>query len=108
MIELNEYPESDPAEFGYIYIASNAAMPGLLKIGFTLDDPVRRVRQLGSHAGVPVRFRLQAAFFSVCAAYHEKLIHRLLREYRLPNREFFEVSVQKAIETCNYITGVDE
>lgn len=38
---------------GYVYILSNAAMPGLLKIGKTTRTPDERARELARGTGVP-------------------------------------------------------
>ena len=40
---------------GYVYILSNPAMPGLLKIGYTERDVQERVKEL-SNTGIPSPF----------------------------------------------------
>ena len=46
---------------GYIYFASNPAMPGFLKIGRTDGAPTKRLGELRS-TGVPTPFVLDACF----------------------------------------------
>lgn len=39
---------------GYVYVFSNRAMPGLVKIGYTTDTPEQRAKQLdGTHSPHP-------------------------------------------------------
>jgi hypothetical protein len=42
---------------GWIYVMRNKAMPGLFKIGFTMDDPCERANQLSCPTGVPMPAR---------------------------------------------------
>jgi hypothetical protein len=44
---------------GYIYILSNPAMQGLLKIGVTSRDVRERVTQLSAATGVPKPFEIE-------------------------------------------------
>lgn len=82
----------------YIYILSNLSMPGLVKVGKTTTHPSQRMSELHS-TGVPTPFELEfSAVVSNCD-YSEKAAHRALASYRVAgNREFFRVSVKKAIE----------
>ncbi|MEZ5660578.1 MAG: GIY-YIG nuclease family protein [Burkholderiaceae bacterium] len=36
---------------GWVYILNNAAMPGLVKIGFTVGDPLVRAKELSRGTG---------------------------------------------------------
>ena len=45
---------------GYVYIMTNPAMPGLVKIGSTTLLPDERARQLSSSTGVPRPFQVVA------------------------------------------------
>ena len=82
---------------GIVYVVSNAAMPGLLKIGITTqDDFENRMKNLfGSGVPFPFRLKLLARFKDKNAAkmFEEKLL-RKFKEHR-PNRdrEFLEESV---------------
>lgn len=86
------------SERGYIYIASNPSMPGLIKVGKTTTSPNQRMSELHS-TGVPTPFSLEfAARVADCHA-SEKRVHRALETYRVTtNREFFKIEVKAAIE----------
>ena len=85
---------------GYVYVLSNASMPGLVKIGFTeRDDIDQRVKELSSGSGVPKPFILEASFASTSPRDDEQRIHKEMVEYRLSSqREFFQVSLQESVQ----------
>ena len=43
----------------YVYILSNPAMPGLIKIGYTKNHPGERVKQLSRSSSIPVPFDVE-------------------------------------------------
>jgi predicted Zn-ribbon and HTH transcriptional regulator len=82
---------------GYIYVLTNPAMPGLVKIGHTTDVE-RRVKELSLATGVPRTFVVELFQLTADAAETEGLIHASLDSHRYSeNREFFEVSLSVAI-----------
>lgn len=82
----------------WVYIMSNASMPGLIKIGMTTTSPLQRSGELGSATGVPTPFTLEYALEVRNAREVEQLIHKELSEYRVnKRREFFELDVNTAI-----------
>lgn len=83
---------------GYIYILTNPAMPGLIKIGCTGRLPDERMKELSSHTGVPAPFKLEYWAEAEKFKYAEKLIHTRLRSKRF-NKEFFQCSVATAVAT---------
>jgi len=89
---------------GWIYVLSNETYGDLVKIGRS-NDVARRVKELNSPTGVPTPFvvEYQALVYDDIA--EENTIHELFSDERLPNREFFRVSVARAIrairENCN-------
>ena len=90
---------------GFIYIMSNPAHPGLLKIGQTSKDPDIRRNDLNS-TGVPEDFILE--YRALTSDYHrlEKEIHQKLNNYRYrQDREFFKIEVQDAITTIKAVAG---
>jgi hypothetical protein len=94
---------------GYIYILSNAAMPGLVKIGFTGRTVAERVAELGAHTGVAIPYVVEAAFPVVEPAVCERLIHSSLSSCRLrEGREFFRISPAEAIIVIRRILGIPE
>lgn len=85
---------------GHVYILSNPAMPGLLKIGFTKGDVDARARQLRT-TGVPRPFRVEAKIRAKYAHGTESKIHKALARYRdSHDREFFRMDVPEAIRVC--------
>ena len=90
---------------GYIYLLSNPAMPRLVKIGYCRKSVEERVKELNSATGVPKPFLIEAYFISESPEEDEKKVHREISKYRLENREFFDLSVAKAVETVGRILG---
>ena len=90
---------------GFIYIMSNPAYPGDLKIGQTGKDPEERRKDLGS-TGVLQDFVLEYRALSEDYESLEREIHRSLAEQRVRNdREFFTISVPEAINKIREIAG---
>ena len=79
------------SDIGSIYVLSNSAMPGLLKIGFTQNpDTKSRVYELSKSTAVPLPFVLEFEQLVENPAQYERLIHARLAQYRIsPDREFF-------------------
>lgn len=90
---------------GVVYILSNPAMGGMVKIGHTKRDVPRRVRELSSHSGVPEPFVIEAEFKSPCPADHERAVHHRLKDRRVPGREFFRLSAVEAIKVVRDVVG---
>jgi hypothetical protein len=83
---------------GFVYIMTNAAMPGVVKIGLTRKDDVsERLRQLYT-TGVALPFEcIYSARVPDCAKL-ERVLHRVFDEKRLnPAREFFRADPNLAI-----------
>lgn len=86
---------------GYVYILSNPAMPGILKIGRSIKGGHSRAKEIYRQGGtgVPVPFNLVFEVYSDFCALDEKKIHGNLSSYRInKNREFFKINSFKAIE----------
>lgn len=86
----------------WIYVLSNASMPGAVKIGYTKSTPDERAKQLSSSTGVASPFVVEHAFQCFNAEALESELHSFFQEYRVSNnREFFRLSlneVKKAVE----------
>ena len=78
---------------GIVYVLSNPAMPGLVKIGMTNRDQLAdRVREL-SDTSVPTPFSVEVWARVEDARSCENLLHHWLSAARPnPQREFFAVS----------------
>jgi hypothetical protein len=81
----------------YVYVLTNPAMPGLVKIGRTEDCATTRIAQLYT-TGLPFPFNLE---FACRVADHnevENALHIAFAPYRVnPRREFFKIEPVQAI-----------
>ena len=81
-----------------VYILTNEAMPGLVKIGLTNDSVESRVGQLSSHSGIPLPFECYFAAEVKDCDRLEKTLHQLFSENRInPKREFFKIDPEKVV-----------
>ena len=81
---------------GIVYILSNQAMPGLIKIGSTTENELKnRLSNLYS-TGVPFPFECLWAGIVANHIEIEKLAHDIFADYRVnPKREFFNVKPER-------------
>lgn len=84
---------------GIVYVLTNSAMPGLVKIGMTTRESIdTRMKELYS-TGVPVPFDCEYACevkASDCAKI-EKALHTAFKPNRInDNREFFQIKPEQA------------
>ncbi|MFL6615970.1 MAG: GIY-YIG nuclease family protein [Pantoea agglomerans] len=90
-----------PADFrmaGWVYVLSNEFMPGIYKIGMTTTSPTTRAKELSSATGVPVPFKIEAAFHCEDPAGSESSIHEALAGFRVnESREFFKEELEEII-----------
>jgi len=86
------------SDIGFIYVLSNPAMPGLLKIGFTQhSDTQKRVLELSKNTAVPLHFVLEFEQVIENPMQYERLIHARLSQYRLSlDKEFFRIDPDTA------------
>jgi hypothetical protein len=90
---------------GFVYVLTNRAMPGLIKIGFSTRHPNERATEL-STTGVPFSFEV-ASFVEVDdPSQMESEIHKRLAKHRVSeNREFFRVAVERAVAIVGEVCG---
>lgn len=101
-------PRKKAPQFGEgkqsVYILSNPAMPGLLKIGYTAKEIGQRMDQLYKGSGVPSPFKLEYLYKCNNGMNIEEEVHKYLKEFRHNNyREFFEIGLKQAIDAVNKI-----
>lgn len=90
-----------------VYILSNPAMPGYLKIGFTTRELALRLGDL-DNTSVPVPFVCEYAREVDDARAIEKLLHIAFAHARTrSNREFFELPLDNAIAGLQLAQGRD-
>src|SRR5215213_2634178 len=81
-----------------VYVLTNEAMPGLVKIGLTSDSVEDRLTNLSSHTGVPLAFECYFAAEVRDGTRIERTLHQLFAEYRInPKREFFRLDPEKVV-----------
>jgi hypothetical protein len=94
---------------GIVYVLSNEAMPGLVKIGRTSGESVsRRVAELSRATGVPLPFKVEAAREVHDAILVERALHTAFYPDRVnPQREFFAIDAHRAVVLVNSYPGSD-
>jgi hypothetical protein len=81
---------------GYVYVLSNPSMPGIVKIGRSVEGGKHRARQIYT-TGVPTPFEVQFEILVSEPEYVERAAHDRLAKYRENgSREFFRCEVDEA------------
>ena len=95
-------------QLSVVYVLSNSAMPGLVKIGKTgQDDHATRVSQLYT-TGVPVPFDIEYACKVPNPGDVESALHKAFGPQRVnPKREFFRIEPEQAIEILKLLNVED-
>lgn len=94
------------ADYGFVYVLSSPAMPGLYKVGATTRSPHQRAAELSHGTGVAYEFSV--AFYGEVEnpMKWERIVHADLSSKRLnDSREFFYGPL---IEIINAIEGDGE
>lgn len=91
-----------------VYVLTNAAMPGLVKIGKTTQkDVALRMRQLYT-TGVPIQFDCEYACLVHDCTQVEKALHDAFGDVRLtPKREFFSIKPERIISILKLLSTQD-
>jgi hypothetical protein len=85
------------AKHGIVYVLTNPAMPGLVKIGQTTNEITNRLNELNT-TGVPFPFDCLFACEVDDCKLVENSLHKAFYPYRVnPKREFFEIDPDQAI-----------
>ncbi len=81
-----------------IYILTNEAMPGYVKIGKTSTGLEQRIRDLSSSTSVPLPFTCFYACIVKDATFVEHQLHDAFDNNRInPRREFFQISPERIV-----------
>lgn len=90
---------------GHLYVLSNVFLgPDVLKLGLTTRDPSSRAAGLSRSTAIPGPFHLEFALPVKDCRLAERRLHLLLKKARISkDKEFFRVSVHKAISLCTAI-----
>ena len=90
-----------------VYILTNQAMPGIIKIGFTDNSVEQRMKELDKTA-TPIPFECYYAKRIEKAEFVEKKMHEAFDEFRMrDNREFFRMSPEQAKAALDIAEGED-
>lgn len=93
---------------GIVYVLTNEAMPGLVKIGYTTRNIDNRLCELYS-TGVPLPFKCEYACFTHDIEQLERALHAAFEPQRVnPNREFFAIEPDRVIPILRYCNGKEE
>jgi hypothetical protein len=93
---------------GFVYVFSNPALSGLVKIGYTIKIPNARAVELEG-TGVPAPFIVEYYCLVEDAPMVEATVHKNLGVQRYSaGREFFRVSVSEAIKAVEFCAGKPE
>lgn len=80
-----------------VYLLTNEAMPGLVKVGRTTSDLAGRIRQL-FQTGVPLPFELFYACEVANCTFVEAQLHDAFGDHRVSrNREFFRIAPERIL-----------
>ena len=91
-IEREDHLKSKDA---FVYVLSNKSLDKLYKIGFTTGLPKDRASELSS-TELPYPYEVELTLKIKDAEFTEKLVHKLLNEFRVTNnREFFKIPLKK-------------
>ncbi|MBP5793994.1 MAG: GIY-YIG nuclease family protein [Spirochaetaceae bacterium] len=100
--------KSDKVEF--VYLLTNPAMPGFIKVGITKNIE-SRIKNLSSKTAVPKQFQCHS-FLTVkgdkpSAADIEKALHFFLKQKYDKSKEYFEVSIEEAVSFFEYVSVIN-
>jgi hypothetical protein len=83
---------------GVLYVLTNVAMPGMVKIGLTRGSVQDRINELSRDSSVPLAFECHFAAEVAQVATKEKTLHQIFGDQRVnPKREFFRVAPEKVV-----------
>jgi hypothetical protein len=82
----------------YIYVLTNPAMPGMVKVGYTQDKTPVRAQQIFT-TGVPKPFQIEFFQLTENVEAVESAVHQALASKRVNRgREFFAVEIAEAVQ----------
>jgi hypothetical protein len=80
---------------GWIYVISNKAMPGLIKVGYSTKDPKLRAEEL-NHTGSPHPYKVEYEMLIEEPFQIEQKIHKALQQNH-EGKEWFRCSINEAV-----------
>lgn len=96
-LELKD-PDGSEEDIGIVYILTNEAMAGYVKIGRTSTSLEQRIRELSSSTSIPLPFTAFYACTVKGAKFVEHQLHDAFDDIRVnPTREFFRVAPERVV-----------
>ncbi len=94
---------------GFIYILGNPMFSrNVLKIGLTRKSSSQRAKGLSRSTAIPLDFVVRREIPVEDVDIAERRIHLMLDQFRInPNKEFFKISLSKAVELCKAIAAYE-
>lgn len=86
---------------GWVYIITNEAMPGLVKVGYTTTSPKQRASEL-YNTGCPSKYDVEYAIEVDDCELLEKKMHHHLKKFNI-GKEWFKIDKLEAIHELLYI-----
>jgi len=86
---------------GWVYVISNKAMPGLIKVGYSSKDPELRAKEL-NNTGSPYSYIVEYDMLIDEPFQIEQRVHKLLAAKR-KGKEWFECSAEEAVDAIQKI-----
>jgi len=88
---------------GWVYVITNRALPGLVKIGYSTKDPSLRADEL-NHTGCPTPYVVEYDVLVIDPREFEQKIHASLHEV-IEGKEWFRCSLSHAIHAVKSVVG---
>lgn len=88
---------------GWVYVISNQAMPGVVKVGYSTKDPELRASEL-NNTGAPHPYVVEYEALVEQPRYIEQRVHRRLFEHR-EGREWFRCTPEFAVSVIQEVIG---
>lgn len=82
---------------GWVYVMSNPSMPALVKVGYSMKDPMLRAEEL-NHTGVPRPYVIECDLLVTGPRRIEQLAHAALQEFS-EGKEWFRTDPVFAYDT---------
>lgn len=88
---------------GWVYVISNKAMDGILKVGHSTKDPELRAQEL-NHTGSPHPYEVEYEILVEEPYRVEQAVHKTLYKYR-EGKEWFRCTPEQAILAIKQVSG---
>lgn len=88
---------------GWVYVITNKAMPGIVKVGYSMKDPELRAAEL-NHTGSPHPYVVDYVVLVDEPRDIEQATHNLLRAHR-EGKEWFRCAAEDAVAAIKSVAG---